>query len=370
MALPSPPLPDPALNLALAVIASSSTPLLILDGDLTVIAASTSFCRAFDIDPATVAGSPIHALGGGEWEEPRLRSLLTATASANVAVSAYEMDLEIERLGTRRIVLNAHKLDYADKDNVRLLLSVSDVTELRIAEKFKDDLVRDKAILVREMQHRIANSLQIIASLIMQSARNVQSDDSRLYLHAAHDRVISIAAVQRHLAGSGGQTVKLRSYFTQLCQSLSASMIGDHSQLTIEVRADETSVDGDTSVSLGLIVTELVINTLKHAFPQGRSGKIVIDYASRGPDWTLSVSDDGIGMPDKSDPGLGTSIIDALARQLRARIIVAPAFPGTIVSLVHVHVAASDKGGNVAQLKRGGVSAEAGAGGPPRIVTD
>ena len=72
--------PDVSLDLALAVVASSTAPLLLLDGDLTLIAASKSFCRAFQIDPASVSGCPLSKLGGGEWNVPQLDTLLNAAA--------------------------------------------------------------------------------------------------------------------------------------------------------------------------------------------------------------------------------------------------------------------------------------------------
>src|SRR6202041_4156442 len=124
----------------------------------------------------------------------------------------------------------------------------------------------------------------------------------RTHLHAAHSRVMSIAALQQQLSSSGYADVKLRAYFTKLCQTLGASMIRDHRQIQIEVDIDESVVRADVSVSLGLIVTELVINALKHAFPDDRIGKILVDYHARGPNWNLSVSDDGVGMP--AEPGI------------------------------------------------------------------
>jgi len=96
-------------------------------------------------------------------------------------------------------------------------------------------------------------------------------------------------------------------------------------------------------VSLGLIVTELVINALKHAFPNDRNGKIKVDYRSHGPNWTLSVTDNGVGMPpdaSNAKAGLGTSIVQALTRQLQAVIKVDNANPGTAVSVVHTQIAA------------------------------
>jgi two-component sensor histidine kinase len=326
------------LSLALAVVVSSDAPLLLLDGDLIVLAASTSFCRSFGIEPSGVSGRSLFELGDGEWNVPQLRASLSATAAGFAEVQAYEMDLVRQGRDTRRLVLGARKLDYVDATGVRLLLSVSDVTEALLAAKLKDDLVREKDVLLREVQHRVAKSLQIISSVLLQSARKVQSDETRGYLEDAHNRVMSIAAVQRHLAASSAAEVTLRSYFMQLCNSLGASMIGDPRQIKLEVDVDDSAVDADSSISLGLIVTELVINALKHAFPADRKGKIEVKYRGGLADWTLSVSDDGVGMPRAgaiAKAGLGTSIVEALARQLRAHIHIADAAPGTTVSVVY-----------------------------------
>jgi two-component sensor histidine kinase len=322
---------------------------LLLDDDLNVIAASVSFCRAFAFDSADVIGQGLFKLGAGEWDVPQLRSLLGACLSGIAVIDAYEMDLK-GKDAPRHLVLNAQKLDYGNAAQVRLLLTVSDITEVRISEKLKDDLLREKAVLLKEIQHRVANSLQIIASVLLQSARRVQSEETRTHLHDAHNRVMSIATVQKHLAASHLGDVELRTYFTQLCQSLGASMIQDHDRLSLEVTADDTSVKADVSVSLGLIVTELVINALKHAFPADRSGKILVDYQSRGLDWTLSVSDDGVGTPEtlaEAKPGLGSSIVEALANQLDATIETTGGNPGTTVSIVHSEAS----GTNRAELK-------------------
>jgi len=168
-----------ALSLMLAVIASSDAPLVLMDGDLIVIAASASFCRDFQIEPASVPGNRFSALGRGEWNVRQLTSLLEGTASGAAEVHAYEFDLKRDGQTPRLLVMNAHKLDYDDKERIRVLLAVADVTEARASEKLKDNLLREKAILLQEVQHRVANSLQIIASILMQSARKVQSEETR-----------------------------------------------------------------------------------------------------------------------------------------------------------------------------------------------
>ncbi len=345
MALVIPP-PDIEAASTLAVIALSNEPLLFLAADLTVIAASASFCRAFQINPDSVSGLPLSDLGAGEWALPQLSSLLRATASGSAQIEAYEIDLRRKDHVPRCLVLNARKLDEGNSDRVRLLLAITDVTIARAEARQKDDLIREKAILLQEVQHRVANSLQIIASVLMQSARKVQSEEARGHLKNAHNRVMSIAAVQRHLAASTLGDVALRPYFIQLCESLGASMIHDPERLSIAVTADDSVVSANASVSLGLIITELVINALKHAFPEQKQGTITVGYRSSGKKWTLSVSDDGVGMPTggaTATPGLGTGIVDALARQLRGRIQIADASPGTAFTLVHDEV--DDHGG-------------------------
>jgi len=325
------------------MVAVSEAPLLLLDGDLSVLAASASFCLSFGLDPQGVVEKSVFALGSGEWDRRQFRVLLTATRDGGAEVAAYEMDLRQGAAEPRRLVINARKLVFGDADDTRILVTISDVTEARIAEKLKDDLLREKAVLLQEVQHRVANSLQIIASVLLQSARSVRSEETRYHLNDAHNRVMSIATVQKQLAGSHSGVIELEAYFSQLCESLGASMIRDHDLLSINVNCDKSKVAADISVSLGLIVTELVINALKHAFPGGRRGTITVGYHSHGPNWTLMVDDDGVGMPQGeavATAGLGTSIVEALARQLHAVIEVTDANPGTSVSVIHQHISA------------------------------
>jgi two-component sensor histidine kinase len=346
MAPHAPTPPDAALSLALALVTSSEAPLLLLDGDFVVIAASASFCRTFDIDPDATAGQTVFQLGAGEWNSPRLRSLLSATLSGQSNIAAYELDLDRPAGGRRVLMLHAQRLDYGAQQAARLLLTNSDITDARASEKLKDDLLREKAILLQEVQHRVANSLQIIASVLLQSARKVNSDETRRHLNDAHQRVMSVAAVQQQLATTSLERVALAPYLGQLCQSIAASMISDPDQLSLEVEADASTVSPNVSVSLGLVVTELVINALKHAYPGGRVGRIKVGYNSADTDWTLSVDDDGVGMPasdDSAKGGLGTSIIRALAQQLAARVEIDSTGLGTKVSLVHVNVKPTDE---------------------------
>jgi two-component sensor histidine kinase len=141
--------------------------------------------------------------------------------------------------------------------------------------------------------------------------------------------------VQQHLQSTDGN-IEVRPYLTKLCESLATSMIREARSLTLEVASDDATMSSHDAVSLGLVVTELVINCLKHAFPGGGAGAITVGYRVQGNGWTLSVVDDGVGMPEGAAlrQGLGTSIVHGLAKQLGATVAVFGAGQGLRISLV------------------------------------
>jgi two-component sensor histidine kinase len=336
MNIPAPLPPEAAKSLAAALLQSSEIPMLLLDQELSVIDVSKSFLVAFNLTEDAVVGRSLPSLSAGEWNVRQLLNLLSLTAQDHAAVDAYEFDLAEPGSPSRRLTVSAYKLDYGEAEAVRLVLTATDVTSARLAEKLKDDLLREKQILLQELQHRVANSLQIIASVLLQSAKKVQSDESRGHLRDAHNRVMSIAALQKQLAATRLGDVELKPYLEGLCASIGASMISND-RLTLTSTVDASRVKADISVSLGLIVTELVINALKHAFPgHERVGSIKVDYRSAGLGWTLSVADNGVGMPAdhaSATPGLGTGIVDALAKHLNGTVSVSNEAPGTKVSV-------------------------------------
>jgi two-component sensor histidine kinase len=329
----------------MAMVCASPTPLLLLDAKAMVLAASASFCDTFGIDCATAPGRPVFSLGGGEWDVPQLRSLVDATASGDASIESYDLDLKSANGSVRNLVLSVRKLTYGDAGEARLILGIAEVTKARAMAAREIALAKDNAVLAQEARHRIANSLQIIASLMMINARRTSSVEARSHLTDAHNRVMSVADLQQQLAVSTDGAVELRAYLSRLCQSITASMIADPAALSIVVVAPEIDIDPDIAVSLGLIVTELVINALKHGFPDGAGGVIDVAYAGAGANWTLTVSDSGVGMPGvdaKAMPGLGTSIVQALARQLGARVEVRPSGPGARVSIIHAEAPPAD----------------------------
>jgi len=327
-------------TLADDIVDTVREPLLVLDRDLRVVTASRSFYRMFGTGRDEIQGRPFYELAEGQWNIPALRELLEEVIPGHRTIEAYEIDHEFPGIGRRTMLLNARQVfDEANPDSA-LLLAIEDVTQRRAAEREKDELLREKEILLEEMRHRVANSLQIIASILLLKARTVQSDETRRHLEDAHQRVMSVATVQEQLRGTGlGDRIEIGPYLTKLCDSLAKSMIGPERSISVTVKADAGVAASGKAVSIGLIVTELLINAVKHAFPAGRSGKILVGYDVDGTGWRLSVRDNGVGRgSEEGQPtavGLGTSIVEALAHQLEANVEISSGPDGTIVAIVH-----------------------------------
>jgi chemotaxis protein methyltransferase CheR len=152
-------------DLAEAIVDAIREPLLVLDPDLRVIAASRSFYRTFAVTPRKTEGKLVFDLGGGQWNIPGLRALLEDVIPKRRTVDAYEVEHEFPAIGRRVMLLDARRVFDEDGAASAILLAIEDVTRRREADQEKDDLLRAKEILLQEMQHRVANSLQIIASI-------------------------------------------------------------------------------------------------------------------------------------------------------------------------------------------------------------
>jgi two-component sensor histidine kinase len=176
--------------------------------------------------------------------------------------------------------LTAREVLYQENSKSNILLTIADVTEQRAMEREMKELMWQKELLLEEMQHRVANSLTIIASILMLKARTVQSEETRQHLQDAHSRVMSVAAVQNHLhAAAQIGSIEMAPYLSRLCEALAESMIGEGRQISLKVEVAESHVPSRQAVSIGLLVTELVINALKHAFPAvTRAGRVVVAY--------------------------------------------------------------------------------------------
>jgi chemotaxis protein methyltransferase CheR len=320
-------------TLALAIVETIREPFLVLDDQLRIVAASRCFCQVFKEDQNLSHGHSLFELGDGQWDVPGLRALLERVVPDHAPVEGFEFEQDFRHLGSRTMQVKADPIKDQGDTPPLILLSIRDITSRRQAEdekaellKHSEELVEQQRTLLREMRHRIANSLQIIASILLLKASSVASEETRSELRDAHQRVLSVAVVQNHLHDVEGiEQIDMGAYLTKLGAGLAASMVGPKQNIRIIVAASEGTLSTSQAVSIGLIATELIINAVKYAFPDDRtSARIRVTFEMAQSDWKLTVSDNGTGRlaVQSAEPssGLGTALISALAKQLEAHI--------------------------------------------------
>jgi chemotaxis protein methyltransferase CheR len=287
----------------------------------------------FRVSHAETQGRLLYEIGHGQYDIPALRHFLNNIIPQHAVMKEYKLVHNFETIGRRTMLLSAREVVYENSQQKHFLLSIGDITGQELLDEEREKLSKQKDLMLKEMRHRMANSLQLIASVLILKSEAVESPEVRTHLQDAHQRIMSIATVEKFLDTTTlDEEVEVGPYLTGLCDSLAKSMIGDK-PLTLVVESHGGMTTSAAGISMGLITAELVINSLKHAFPAGKKGSIIVSYSVTDGGWMLSVKDDGLGItidPMRKE-GLGTTIVQSLARQLGASMRIETSPKGTTV---------------------------------------
>ena len=199
--------------------------------------------------------------------------------------------------------------------------------EQRVTERTAElqDSLDEKVVLLEEVHHRVKNNLQIIASLLNLQANQIRDPEALRAFANSENRVRAMAAIheQLYLAKDLGK-IDFTVYVQSLIERLFASYNVNPQNITLRTEVEEVSLDIDQAIPLGLVMNELVSNSLKYAFPNAESGEIHIRLVSTEEGYCLSVRDNGVGFPRDIDfrttRSLGLQLIRALVVQLHGRI--------------------------------------------------
>ena len=209
-------------------------------------------------------------------------------------------------------------------EELESLRNLKEREELEKAKRALEESGRQKDLLLKEVDHRIKNSLQIVSSLLHMHANTAGAAAGQF--HNAAARVAAIAAVHQQLHQSDDVgTVALHRYLVDLCREITAASSSSDRAWTLAVDAAPLVIRTDLAVPLGLIVNELVTNAIQHSRPSGGGGRVHIVLKTAPDSFSICVSDEGDGPVAKraviSQPdGLGTRMVDAFARQIDATI--------------------------------------------------
>jgi len=257
------------------------------------------------------------------WRVVVAVSLLFALETVLVA-ALYRQSLQ--RRNAMRL-LAAERATLEDKVLARTADLSQEVAVRKLAEERAGAMAAEKATLFRELQHRVKNSLGIMASLIGIEAGKARNDEVRATLETLESRVSALALLYDMLYDSGGiEEVPLASYLESVVASSASSLGADSRGIRLRCDLASASIDMKRAVSLGLAVNELVTDCLKYAFPEGRAGLVSVGLRLEAGHYVVVVEDDGVGLPPGFDPesghGFGLKLVSLLSRQLGAEFVI------------------------------------------------
>lgn len=222
-----------------------------------------------------------------------------------------------------------------DGRTTAIVITADDVTGKEEGRKALLDALAEKDALLREVNHRAKNSLQLVSSLLTLQGMTAPDAELRRKFQDACTRIATVAQVHHRLYQSGQyHQVAFGSYLRDLAAELSNGLSLGLGGGTVRVEADEATLPTDHVIPLALVVNELVSNAVKHAYAPGTHGDVLVRLeAVPGGGHRLTVADDGRGLPDGFQLGrgdtLGMKMVRALTAQVKARLTVAPNAPGT-----------------------------------------
>ena len=205
-----------------------------------------------------------------------------------------------------------------------------DITEQKTAFSKLEASLKEKELLLREIHHRVKNNMQVISSLLSLQTDQIRDSQYAEIFNDTKNRVKTMSLVHEKLYMSKDlASIDFRDYIKDLAESLFSAYKTTARNITFNIEVEDVSLNVDTAIPCGLLINELLSNSLKHAFPGGRKGKINISLektlAEDKTVYDLVVSDDGIGIPDGIDiretSSLGLPLVNTLAeRQLRGTL--------------------------------------------------
>jgi PAS domain S-box-containing protein len=280
--------------------------------------------EVFGLDPAEVRGKllvDVVVAEGADTVQQEIGTTLYNSGSWNGEVKARRKDGTL--LDTE---VSIRLLRDAKGVPIGTVCVGKDITKRKKTEAALQDALREKELLLREVYHRVKNNLQVVLSLLNLQARRVKDKKTLDVLRESQNRIRSMALIHEKLHQSGDFTeVNVADYVRGLSQHFAEAYRPDMARVALDVEAADIKLDSEKAMLCGFIISELVSNALKHAFPEGKDGRIKVDLGRKGKTTViLTVSDNGVGLPPdlevKKSSTLGLQLVYSLVQQLGGKI--------------------------------------------------
>jgi len=297
-----------------------------VDGEQRIVLFNQGAERMFGYSSSEAMGQPVETLLPPAVAELHRRHVNAFRESGVVA----------RRMGERSTIMGRRKdgsefpaeasISRVDVDGqTTLTVIMRDVTRRAAIEQQIKNSLQEKEALLREIHHRVKNNLQVISSLLALQARAMTDDATKKMFHESRDRIHSMALLHESLYKSDNLArIDFSEYVAQLADHLFRSYGVAAERIRFRTELDALQLNMDSAVPCGLLINELISNSLKYAFPDGRRGEIYVGLRGQGTQATLTVADDGVGLAPGFDwasaRSLGLRLVRSLAQQLEATL--------------------------------------------------
>ncbi|MBI5504206.1 MAG: HAMP domain-containing protein [Deltaproteobacteria bacterium] len=324
------------------ILQSMAEMLIVTDASQRIVTANRACLRELGCTEDTIRGLPIDGLlpelaalapaadaeaqarDAATGEEPSGRRDVGNGATGTYADKSGATYFALTRPdgGTLPVHVSVSPLRERGDDLVGSVYVMQNVTERLAAQEQSERSLQEKEILLKEVHHRVKNNLQIISSILSLQANRSLDDTTRSIFLESENRIRAMALIHEQLYRAGDLA---RVDMSQYLENLSTQIVRSIGKggCTVDVQVDQSlrEVPVDVAIPLGLIVNELLSNSVRHAFPDARSGTVSVHLRARGTQHELEVSDDGVGLPPGFDadsmPTLGLKLVRALVGQLQ-----------------------------------------------------
>lgn len=292
----------------------------ILDTNFRVVRANKAMANRLNVDPEEAIGltcyNAVHGLNAPPSFCPYLKLLEDG--------QEHTAEVHEDRMGGDFIV-SVSPLHDSDGNLVGSVHVARDITDRKKAEDKIKKSLEEKEVLLSEIHHRVKNNMQIISSLLNLQSQYVASAETVDVLQESQDRVKAMAAIYEKLSQSNDLTkINFESYIQSLIQGLFYSHRIKEGQINPIIKIENIMLNIETAIPCGLIISELVSNSLKHAFPEGKEGKLCVSIKSHDNKYKMKISDDGIGFPEnidfKNTDTLGLKLVNTLVNQIDGEV--------------------------------------------------
>lgn len=254
------------------------------------------------------------------YKDPDIRGRIVKKLLKDGFIERCEIDLNKKNSETITILMNS-KLE----GNI-ISGMIIDITQNKIAEKQIEKSLAEKEMLLKEIHHRVKNNLMVISSLLSLQSRYIKDEAYKSIFKESQNRARSMALIHELLYQSSDlKRINFGKFIDTLTGELYRIYISNQTLIKLNVNVEPLMVDINAAIPLGLIVNELVSNSMKHAFPDGRKGNINIEFSALDDNYTLVVEDDGVGFPEDVDfnntDSLGLRIVNSLTEQIDGKLI-------------------------------------------------